>query len=198
MKTIFLAILVVLMGAVTALAQEDDAMEVQRCIWRCLADSRGANDPAYHQCVARLCNEPVTEGPQASTPAPVPAPAPAPAGWVVAQGVSYPSMARCRDDGYCLMLSCRPGARMVLEIYAEGNGAVPGDVVRMRIDGHAFDAVLPGLNPEQVYTWDIATDFEGMLRSGTEFAVAFDRVNENRIPLAGTATILDGLRGQCR
>jgi hypothetical protein len=32
-------------------------MEVQRCIWRCLHDSKGANDPAYKQCVSRQCNE---------------------------------------------------------------------------------------------------------------------------------------------
>ena len=32
-------------------------MEMQRCIWRCLADSKGADDPAYGQCVADSCEE---------------------------------------------------------------------------------------------------------------------------------------------
>lgn len=32
-------------------------MEVQRCIWRCLHDSKGANDPAYPECVSRMCND---------------------------------------------------------------------------------------------------------------------------------------------
>lgn len=40
--------------AVPAAAQ-DDPMELQRCIWRCLADSKGADDPAYGQCVADVC-----------------------------------------------------------------------------------------------------------------------------------------------
>jgi hypothetical protein len=31
-------------------------MEVQRCIWRCLHDSKGASDPAYQQCVSRNCD----------------------------------------------------------------------------------------------------------------------------------------------
>ena len=32
-------------------------MEVQRCIWRCLHDSKGASDPAYQHCVSRKCND---------------------------------------------------------------------------------------------------------------------------------------------
>jgi|GEM_PF-2744859 len=38
-------------------AAQDDPMEMQRCIWSCLADSKGADDPAYHQCIARNCHE---------------------------------------------------------------------------------------------------------------------------------------------
>ena len=30
-------------------------MEMQRCIWRCLAGSPGAASPQYGECVARLC-----------------------------------------------------------------------------------------------------------------------------------------------
>lgn len=30
-------------------------MELQRCVWRCLAGSSGAQDPAYHACVERVC-----------------------------------------------------------------------------------------------------------------------------------------------
>lgn len=35
---------------------QDDAMEFQRCIWRCLANSNGADDPAYQQCVTDVCD----------------------------------------------------------------------------------------------------------------------------------------------
>ncbi|MDZ4790841.1 MAG: hypothetical protein SGJ17_06450 [Hyphomicrobiales bacterium] len=37
-------------------AVEEDYMEVQRCVWRCLAGSKGADDPAYNACVERLCS----------------------------------------------------------------------------------------------------------------------------------------------
>jgi hypothetical protein len=32
--------------------------EAQRCIWRCLADSKGAGDPRYQACVGRMCDTP--------------------------------------------------------------------------------------------------------------------------------------------
>jgi hypothetical protein len=41
-----------------ASAKEDEAMEVQRCVWSCLANSAGADDPAYGNCVDKHCNEP--------------------------------------------------------------------------------------------------------------------------------------------
>ena len=40
-------------------AQSSDPMDVQRCIWGCLANSKGNNDPAYHSCVKEFCAEPV-------------------------------------------------------------------------------------------------------------------------------------------
>lgn len=46
-----------LLLAAPALAQ-DDPMEAQRCIWRCLADAQGADDPAYGICVEQRCSGP--------------------------------------------------------------------------------------------------------------------------------------------
>lgn len=43
--------------AAPAAAVDDDVMEVQRCIWRCLADSKGSSDPEYTACVAARCND---------------------------------------------------------------------------------------------------------------------------------------------
>jgi hypothetical protein len=45
----------VALGAPPVLAQDDDPMELQRCIWRCLADSPGAASPEYNACVERQC-----------------------------------------------------------------------------------------------------------------------------------------------
>lgn len=36
-------------------AQRDDGMEMQRCVWSCLARSSGNQDPAYQACVERVC-----------------------------------------------------------------------------------------------------------------------------------------------
>lgn len=54
----------------------DDEMEVQRCVWRCLADSPGAESAAYNACVAAKCSGGDVA---AAPPAPAPAPAPPPA-----------------------------------------------------------------------------------------------------------------------
>lgn len=35
----------------------DDPMEVQRCVWSCLANSKETNDPAYEKCVQQNCAE---------------------------------------------------------------------------------------------------------------------------------------------
>lgn len=40
----------------TAAAAQDDPMEAQRCVWRCLAESAGADDPAYGACVQSQCS----------------------------------------------------------------------------------------------------------------------------------------------
>lgn len=52
--------LAVIAGGLALLAPpahgQDDAMEFQRCIWRCLANSNGADDPAYQQCVTDICD----------------------------------------------------------------------------------------------------------------------------------------------
>ncbi|AVO39199.2 hypothetical protein [Pukyongiella litopenaei] len=50
-------LLLLLVFPLAALAQDDDPMALQRCVWRCLADSKGADDPVYHQCVADHCSE---------------------------------------------------------------------------------------------------------------------------------------------
>lgn len=42
-------------GSVAASAFAQDGMELQRCIWQCLANSSGNDDPAYHECVERMC-----------------------------------------------------------------------------------------------------------------------------------------------
>ncbi len=35
---------------------QEESMELQRCIWSCLSEYGPADNPAYHQCVARVCD----------------------------------------------------------------------------------------------------------------------------------------------
>lgn len=44
-----------LLLAATAAAGQDDPLDLQRCIWRCLADASGPEDPAYGACVKAQC-----------------------------------------------------------------------------------------------------------------------------------------------
>jgi hypothetical protein len=53
----FAALAVIFLGLAPASAlAEPDYMEAQRCIWRCLANSKGVEDPAYNRCIARDCD----------------------------------------------------------------------------------------------------------------------------------------------
>ncbi|AWN50688.1 hypothetical protein [Methylobacterium sp. 17Sr1-1] len=44
-----------LLAATDAKAAPADAMEAQRCIWRC-GDATGLRQPAYDRCIARQCD----------------------------------------------------------------------------------------------------------------------------------------------
>ena len=44
------------LSAAAPVAAEDDPMELQRCIWRCLAGAKGPDDPKYHKCVEAKCD----------------------------------------------------------------------------------------------------------------------------------------------
>lgn len=69
MRRFALAALIFLTLAPSGAAQ--DGMEMQRCVWRCLAAFGPATAPAYHQCVADQCTQ----------AAPVEAPKPVLNGW---------------------------------------------------------------------------------------------------------------------
>lgn len=56
MKHLALAAGLAILGA-GPLAAQGDPMAMQRCIWRCLANSSGASDPRYHQCVTTVCSQ---------------------------------------------------------------------------------------------------------------------------------------------
>ncbi|MGI1663300.1 hypothetical protein ACRDNQ_13750 [Palleronia sp. KMU-117] len=69
-----LLLLAALVAGTSAQAQEEDPeMVLQRCVWSCLANSKGADDPAYRACVDAVCVPAAGEQSAASAqPAPPP------------------------------------------------------------------------------------------------------------------------------
>lgn len=51
----FALILLLVVGPIRSAEAEQDPMDVQRCVWSCLANSPGASSPEYEQCVQRHC-----------------------------------------------------------------------------------------------------------------------------------------------
>ncbi|MEW9920773.1 hypothetical protein AB2B41_14250 [Marimonas sp. MJW-29] len=55
-------------GLAGTVAAQEDPMEVQRCVWSCLANSPGVQSHEYHQCVERFCVAPRGEADQSPLP----------------------------------------------------------------------------------------------------------------------------------
>ncbi|WP_370303357.1 hypothetical protein [Pseudooceanicola sp.] len=123
------AFLFLILLALPAAAQEDP-MALQRCIWRCLADSSGATDPRYHQCVERLCSAyPETPpgqpygGAQAAPPAPA---APAWSTGVATDGFSrYAGIVAQDGSGRSLYYMCTPHGLSYLALFGVQNAGRP-------------------------------------------------------------------------
>ncbi len=64
----FLLAVVIGLGSASAVAQSEEDMQLQRCIWGCLAQSSGNDDPAYHECVERICLAGDSAAPAAASP----------------------------------------------------------------------------------------------------------------------------------
>ena len=54
-RLILFATAIAILDVAPAFAQTDEGMELQRCVWRCLARSSGNQDPAYDACVENVC-----------------------------------------------------------------------------------------------------------------------------------------------
>ncbi|MBK1636606.1 hypothetical protein [Rhodovulum adriaticum] len=55
MRRHMICVALVLAGTGPAAGQQADPMEMQRCVWRCLNQFGPASNPAYHDCVQRVC-----------------------------------------------------------------------------------------------------------------------------------------------
>jgi hypothetical protein len=131
-----LATAAALAGPGAAVRAEGDPMEVQRCVWRCLAGSPGADSREYNDCVLRLC----------SGSAAGPAPQSPRSGWsggVTADGRGRYAAARDPGTGNDLYVICAAGGQGWLMLNGpEG----PSARLMVVVDGaaHALDFAEQG------------------------------------------------------
>lgn len=105
-----------------ASAQEGPEWEVQRCIWRCLANSPGAASAEYNACVAAQCNEPA-------------APPAAWTGGVTADGRGRFAGIADPATGAVLYFLCAPGGQSFMSLTGpEG----PSATLTLDVDGRLF------------------------------------------------------------
>ena len=136
-RTVWAAALLVVAGVPVWAQDYEDPMEMQRCIWRCLADSPGAASAEYAMCVERLCSEPSDNdpGPGPTTFADPVRSAP---GWFVGAtsdgrgrfaGVSDPAL------GNSFYVMCSPDGRRYFALFGPEGPAAP---LRLTMGSSAF------------------------------------------------------------
>lgn len=125
-----------LMTGLPVAAQEDPEMEMQRCVWRCLADSPGAASAQYNACVQRLCvAQPAPAQPVPVQPvAPAQSAAPVWSGGTTADGLGSYAATSDRASSSTLYLICAPGRERYLMLVGSAGPSTMLDVV---IDGIA-------------------------------------------------------------
>ncbi|MDP5216319.1 hypothetical protein Q5Y75_03735 [Ruegeria sp. 2205SS24-7] len=159
-RLVFLALM---LCAPPVMAQHGDPMELQRCIWRCLANSPGAHSPIYHQCVSRLCSEPQYV-PQTA--------APVAQGWaagMAADGQTWSAGLAAPDgSGQGLYYQCVPGRGGYLMLY--GLKAREG-VFQISIDGRAYPLAFHNRRGELTSDLPPSAPFLNLLGQGRAIAI---------------------------
>lgn len=56
MRIVFITVAIAALGTTLPSTAQSDEMALQRCIWQCLAQSKGNDDPAYHACAKKHCS----------------------------------------------------------------------------------------------------------------------------------------------
>jgi hypothetical protein len=171
------------MLAVPLLAQgvPEDAMEVQRCVWRCLDASPGAESTEYHACVAEKCGE--AEAPPAASKKP-------PA-WSVVEDYEGRGRAGWATDavmGTELFVFCaHDGSEQFIDLLgAEG----PDAVLELNIDGEqVFRLVFRNVEGRARAVLEPAFAEIAALKAGNSLALLND---------AGYSVFSSSLRGSTK
>ena len=179
-------------GAPPAVAQPDP-MEQQRCVWRCLANSRGNTDPAYGACVRAQCSG--RSAPRAALPASPPV---ATSAWHEMRGLPYPGVGACRGRAPCLIVSCPDHGALAMELHA-GDNVWPAEApLRLRFGSEAFRTSLPArASPTALYRWPVSSDLIGMLKSANDVVLEIEGADV-RLSLTGSGRAISSVEDRCR
>ncbi|WP_137112563.1 hypothetical protein [Rhodobacter sp. SY28-1] len=189
-------VLMLLLCPGVALAQDDDAMEVQRCVWRCLADSPGAESAEYQQCVAARCNDPVaTPAPQPVAPPVVPAGPPWGSG-ATQDGQGFFAGQYAAETDNFLYYTCDASGTQNLLLTGQVEG--PAAVISVDIDGQVlglwFDVSAGGytsrLDPGSPLPGLIALARRVELRNGAGWSLG-------QFGMAGAQEAISAARAAC-
>lgn len=199
-----------MLGFAAPAAAQMDPMEEQRCVWRCLSQSRGAGDPAYDACVRTQC---VGRPPRSSAApaggsakdAPRPMPAPVPSArrdaWRTVTDLGYPAVAQCAPlpdrSSLCLTVSCPERGALALELF----GLAPshsGGPMRVTTTGAMFDLTLPpSASAAEGYRWPMPLGLAPALRTGS--AASLEVIGRSfSLSLAGSDAAIGGVEARCR
>lgn len=195
-----LAAVVVICGGAQG---QDDPMEVQRCVWRCLAGPGGgdATSPAYSACVAELC-EPETYVPPVAALPPAPAQPLQAAGWTVSRGTDgrlYAGIAfpfdGLTDQAAAVWLYC-VGTDALIGLQGIDGPPMP---MRFAVDGQEFRAPMTATPSGWIVAGVPAgSAFRAALMSGGQVNIKTDDGTTVLVmPMAGAAQAIAMALGGC-
>lgn len=176
--------------ATGAFAQDEDPMEMQRCVWSCLANSPGADSLEYNLCVERFCaTETALSGlPNNGVP------------WgvgIASDGITRFAGLQVPDgQGEGVYFMCSPRSLPYLMLFAFDR---PEGAYRLNIDGREF--VLPFDRSRGQLTVSLRPDAQllDILAQGRWLSVTDPRgYPAASVSLAGAARAIATAQIQCR
>ncbi|MCF3972310.1 hypothetical protein [Paracoccus salsus] len=177
-----LAILAAVTMPLAAQAQMDED-EMQRCVWRCLADSPGAASQQYDACVQRMCVNPAPPRAQ-------------PSGWGNTGDASGGGqMASITVGLSTLAYSCQPGKPAVL-----GIDGLPGpsDGIIVTVDGREFRPRFARQNTVHYTVLPPGSDLLAALLAGRSAQLRNPAGKSvSGFPLAGSARAIGVAMARC-
>ncbi|MCW8087200.1 hypothetical protein [Sabulicella glaciei] len=188
----FLAFL--LCATALPVAAQPDPMAEQRCVWSCLAQSRGANDPRYHACVERMCSglgAPPRSAPRCSEPTRA-----AEATWRVKSQSGRPAAGLCAPEGVCLEIACAALGALRLRLDPAHERFPPGHLLLLRVDGQDFHLSAPPPGRDGLLAWEATPPLLAALRNGASQELLTGR---GRVPfsLRGSGAAVSTVERRC-